>query len=116
MALKAVRSVRSRAKSVNLPGTMCQRIMAASTKHTHKQQMCLTMPSIYKQQSIFMLDALKSALGVLLQKAMCGRNVSAVLHIVDAFGNAALTGGADVSAQLQTPDSTMMSEVSHCCF
>ncbi|KAL0032084.1 hypothetical protein WJX77_004214 [Trebouxia sp. C0004] len=45
------------------------------------------------------------------EKATCGQNVSAVLHIVDAFGNAALTGGADVSAQLQTPDGTMMSEV-----
>lgn len=62
-----------------------------------------------------MLDALKGALGVLLQKATCGRNASAELHIVDAFGNGALTGGADVSAQLQTPDGTMMPEVSHCC-
>ncbi len=62
-----------------------------------------------------MLDALKSALGVLLQKAVCGRTVSTILHIVDAFGNAALTGGADVSAQLQSPDAAMMSEVSHCC-
>ncbi len=62
-----------------------------------------------------MLDALKSALGGLLQKAVCGGTLSTVLHIGDAFGNAALTGRADVSAQLQTPDGTMMSEVSHCC-
>jgi hypothetical protein len=105
MALKAVRSVCSRAKSVTVP-------MAASSKYTHKQQMCLTMLSIYNQQLFLMLDAL----GVLLQKAMCGRTVSTVLHIVDAFGNAALTGGADVCAHLQTPDGTIMSEVSHCCF
>ncbi|DBA83503.1 TPA: hypothetical protein ACH3X2_006431 [Trebouxia sp. C0005] len=45
------------------------------------------------------------------EKVVCGRPFSSVLHIVDAFGNAALTGGANVSAQLQTPDGTIMPQV-----
>ncbi len=89
--------------------------MAASNKHTHIQQLCLAAPCI--KRLLYTYTACpQETLHVLLQKAICGRPVSAVLHIVDAFGNATLTGGADVSAQLQTPEGVKMSEVSHCCF
>ena len=49
---------------------------------------------------------------VLLQEVLCQQSVTSTLHIADAFGNAVLTGGANVTAQLQTKDGGVSSKVS----
>ena len=51
----------------------------------------------------------------LLQDVLCEQSVTSTLHVADAFGNAVLTGGANVTAQLQTKGGTVLSEVSFIC-
>ena len=61
-----------------------------------------------------MSTILKKSL-VLLQEVLCQQSVTTTLHTADAFGNAILTGGANVTAQLHATEGAESSKVILVC-